>query len=86
MPDGVRAKPPTFHVLGTALNGPLPLAVRMGTSDAGAAHARLREAGVTLHNEEVLRMEGVPPMFFFSDLDGNGLVYLEESESTEKEA
>ena len=58
---------------------PLPLAVRMGTSNAEAAYARLREAGVALHNEEVLRMEGAPPMFFFSDPDGNGLVYLEET-------
>src|SRR3954454_14819384 len=39
-------------------DSPLPLAVRMGTSDAEAAHARLREAGAKLHNEEVLRMEG----------------------------
>ncbi len=63
-------------------DSPLPLAVRMGTSDAEAAHARLREAGVTLHNEEVLRMEGAPPMFYFSDPDGNGLVYLEETAGT----
>jgi catechol 2,3-dioxygenase-like lactoylglutathione lyase family enzyme len=58
----------------------LPLAVRMGTSDADAAHARIREAGVTLHNPEVIRMEGVPAMFLFADPDGNGLVYLEEEE------
>jgi catechol 2,3-dioxygenase-like lactoylglutathione lyase family enzyme len=58
----------------------LPLAVRMGTSDADAAHARIREAGVTLHNPEVIRMEGVPAMFLFEDPDGNGLVYLEEEE------
>jgi catechol 2,3-dioxygenase-like lactoylglutathione lyase family enzyme len=61
-------------------DGELPLAVRMGTSDADAAHARIREAGVTLHNPEVIRMEGVPAMFFFADPDGNGLVYLEEEE------
>ena len=59
-------------------DSPLPLAVRMGTTDAEAAHARVREAGVTLHNEEVLRWEGVPPMFAFADPDGNGLVYLED--------
>jgi hypothetical protein len=34
---------------------------------------------VTLHNDAVLRLDGLPPMFFFSDPDGNGLVYLEES-------
>jgi len=64
-------------------DSPLPIAVRMGTSDADAAHARLRAAGVTLHNEEVLRWEGVPPMFYFSDPDGNGLVYLEETAGPE---
>jgi catechol 2,3-dioxygenase-like lactoylglutathione lyase family enzyme len=56
----------------------LPLAVRMGTSDAAEMHARLRESQVTLHNDEVLRMDGMPPMFHFEDPDGNGLVYLEE--------
>lgn len=56
----------------------LPLAVRMGTSDAAAMHARLRASEATLHNDEVLLLEGMPPMFFFSDPDGNGLVYLEE--------
>ncbi len=58
-------------------DSPLPMAVRMGTSDADAAHATLREAGATLHNDEVLRWDGVPPMFHFSDPDGNGLVYLQ---------
>lgn len=57
----------------------LPLAVRMGTSDAEVAHAQLRQAGATLHNEEVLRWDSAPPMFFFADPDGNGLVYLEET-------
>ncbi len=56
----------------------IPVAVRLGTTDAAAAHARLREAGATLHNEELVQMEGVPPMFFFADPDGNGLVYLED--------
>jgi catechol 2,3-dioxygenase-like lactoylglutathione lyase family enzyme len=62
-------------------DSPLPMAVRMGTSDADAAYARLREAGATLHNDEVLHLEGSPPMFFFADPDGNGLVYLEEEAS-----
>ena len=57
----------------------IPIAVRLGTSDAKAAHDRIREAGVTLHNEELVMMEGVPPMFSFTDPDGNGLVYLEDS-------
>ncbi len=56
----------------------IPVAVRMGTTDAEAAYARLREAGAILHNDEIVRMAGVPPMFFFADPDGNGLVYLED--------
>ena len=67
-------------------DSPLPLAVRMGTSDAEVAYARLQEAGVALHKEEVLRMEGAPPMFYSSDPDGNGLVYLEETAPTEESA
>ena len=56
----------------------LPVALRLGTPDAQRAHETIREAGVTLHNEDLVRMEGVPPMFFFADPDGNGLVYLED--------
>jgi catechol 2,3-dioxygenase-like lactoylglutathione lyase family enzyme len=56
--------------------------LRLGTTDAEAAHARLREAGAQLHNEEVLRMQGSAPMFFFADPYGNGLVYIQEDEPT----
>ncbi len=56
----------------------IPVAVRLGTTDAGAAHARLRAAGATLYNDEVLHLDGAPPMFHFTDPDGNGLVYLQE--------
>ena len=56
----------------------IPVAVRLVTTDAAAAHAQLREAGATLHNDEVLHLEGAPPMFHFADPDGNGLVYLQE--------
>ncbi|MHA7655918.1 VOC family protein [Mycobacterium sp. ML4] len=56
----------------------IPIAVRLGTDDAETAHTRLRQAGATLHNADVLRMDGMPPMFHFADPDGNGLVYLEE--------
>ena len=56
----------------------IPMAVRMGTGDADATFGQLRRAEVDLHNEDVLHMEGAPPMFFFSDPDGNGLVYLQE--------
>ncbi len=79
----VEVVPPSSEV-GLVLlppDSPLPLAVRMGTSDAAAAHARLRGAGATLHNDEVLHLEGAPPMFFFADPDGNGLVLLEETGS-----
>lgn len=56
----------------------VPVAIRLGTSDADAAHATVRAAGSTVHNEEVLRMPGLPPMFHFSDPDGNSLVYLQD--------
>lgn len=61
----------------------IPLAVRLGTSDAQHAHDTLREAGVTLHNEELVRMDGIPAMFSFTDPDGNGLVYMEDDERSE---
>ena len=56
----------------------IPMAVRLGTTSAETAHARLREAGATLHNDEVVLLDGYSPMFFFADPDGNGLVYIEE--------
>ncbi len=58
----------------------IPVAVRLGTPDAAAAHAAIRAAGVTLHNDELVRMDGVPPMFSFTDPDGNGLVYLQDED------
>ncbi|MGB5951410.1 MAG: VOC family protein [Ornithinimicrobium sp.] len=59
-------------------DGQIPVAIRLGTTDAQRAHDKIRETGVTLHNDELVRMDGVPPMFSFSDPDGNGLVYLED--------
>ena len=56
----------------------IPLAVRMGTTDAAAAHRELRSAGATLHNEELIELPGSAPMFFFADPDGNGLVYIQD--------
>ncbi|WP_218027722.1 VOC family protein [Rhodococcus wratislaviensis] len=58
------------------------MAIRLGTSDAQQALDKVREAGVTLHNQELVRMEGVPAMFSFTDPDGNGLVYLEETDQS----
>jgi catechol 2,3-dioxygenase-like lactoylglutathione lyase family enzyme len=59
----------------------IPMAVRLGTTSAGTAHKRLREAGSKLHNDEVIQINGSVPMFFFADPDGNGLVYLEDEPS-----
>jgi len=59
----------------------IPMALRMGTSDADAAYGRLQRAEVRLHNDEVIQLAGSPRMFFFADPDGNGLVYLQESDS-----
>ena len=64
-------------------NSQIPVAIRLGTSDAQQAHDKVREAGVTLHNEELVRLEGVPAMFSFTDPDGNGLVYLEDTDDSE---
>lgn len=61
----------------------IPVAIRLGTSDAQQAQDKVRAAGVTLHNEELVEMEGVPPMFSFTDPDGNGLVYLEDPDQSE---
>lgn len=58
----------------------IPLAIRLGTSDAQHALDTVREAGVTLHNAELVRMDGVPAMFSFTDHDGNGLVYMQDDE------
>ncbi|MGV0812846.1 VOC family protein [Mycolicibacterium boenickei] len=61
----------------------IPIAIRMGTPDAQQAHDKIRAAGVTLHNRELVRMEGIPAMFSFTDPDGNGLVYLEDTDQSE---
>ena len=56
----------------------IPVAVRLGTSDAQEAYDRIAAAGVTLHNDAVLHLDGAPPMFAFTDPEGNELVYLED--------
>ncbi len=55
---------------------------RLGTIDAEAAYRRLRAAGTTLHDDDVLHLEGAPPMFSVADPDGNGLVHNQEPERT----
>lgn len=59
-------------------DSPIPVAVRLGTSDAEEAYARVRGSGVTLHDDAVLHLEGAPPMFAFTDPEGNELVYLQD--------
>ncbi|MDL4815042.1 VOC family protein [Actinomadura opuntiae] len=61
----------------------IPVAIRLGTSDAQQAHVKIGESGATLHNDEVVRMQGVPPMFSFADPDGNGLVYIEDADESQ---
>lgn len=58
----------------------IPVAIRLGTTDAQRAHDAVRAAAVPVHNDQVIRMEGVPAMFSFADPDGNGLVYLEDTD------
>jgi lactoylglutathione lyase len=49
--------------------------IRLATEDAAAAHMSLRSAGAEVG--ELLRWEGVPPMFALRDPDGNGLEVVE---------
>jgi catechol 2,3-dioxygenase-like lactoylglutathione lyase family enzyme len=51
--------------------------IRLISNDADTDHAALLAAGVDAG--EVLRWEGVPPMFAFRDQDGNGLEIVEEA-------
>ena len=65
----------------------IPIAVRLETPDAEAAHRRVSAAGAVLHNEHVLYLDGNPPMFHFSDPDGNEFVYLQSARApTEPDA
>ena len=53
--------------------------VSLTTADAAADHAALTEAGVDA-GEDLIRMgEGVPPMFAFTDPDGNAVRVVERS-------
>ena len=51
-------------------------ALRYATEDAGADHARFKELGCDV-DADVMRWEGVPPMFTLRDPDGNILVLVE---------
>ena len=50
--------------------------IRLAVKDAAAAHEALRSAGADVG--ELLLWEGGPPMFGFSDPDGNRLYLVEE--------
>jgi catechol 2,3-dioxygenase-like lactoylglutathione lyase family enzyme len=50
--------------------------VRLATTDTDADHATLRAHGVDA--DDILRWEGVPPMFVFRDQDDNELVIVEQ--------
>ena len=51
--------------------------IRLASPDAAAAHQRLSERGVDVG--ELLRWDGVPPMFAFHDPDGNGLEIIQQA-------
>jgi len=50
--------------------------IRFISPDADALQASMRASGVDA--DEVLRWDGVPPMFAFRDLDGNGMEIVEQ--------
>lgn len=84
VPPGVRmieVVPPGSAVALVLLppDSPIPVALRLGVDDADAAYAQLAAVdGVVHHNDQVLRWDGVPAMFHFSDPEGNSLVFLED--------
>lgn len=51
--------------------------IRFTVPDAEAEHAAMRERGVNVG--EVLRWDGVPPMYSFDDPDGNRFYIVEET-------
>jgi lactoylglutathione lyase len=51
--------------------------IRFTVPDAEAEHAAMRERGVNVG--DILRWEGVPPMYTFDDPDGNRFYIVEAS-------
>ena len=58
-------------------DGEIPIGVRLGTADVDGAHGVIRQHDPTVR-DEVLRLDFAPPMFEFTDPDGNVLVYLQD--------
>ncbi len=56
---------------------PVETGIHLTSADADADHATLRARGVDA--DDVLRWPGVPPMFTFRDIDGNGLEVVQQS-------
>ena len=58
-------------------NGGADTGIRFTAPDAAAEHAAMQARGVIVG--ELLRWDGVPPMFSFEDPDGNRFYIVEES-------
>jgi len=70
----------TSIALNAAEDGPAvgtDTGVRFTVPDAATEHAAMRQRGVDVG--ELLRWEGVPPMYTFDDPDGNRFYVVEES-------
>jgi len=70
----------TSIALNAAEDGPAvgtDTGVRFTVPDAATEHAAMRQRGVDVG--ELLRWEGVPPMYSFDDPDGNRFYVVEES-------
>jgi lactoylglutathione lyase len=52
--------------------------IRFAVPDAEAEHAAMRKRGVNVG--DVMRWDGVPPMYTFHDPDGNQFYIVEESQ------
>jgi lactoylglutathione lyase len=50
--------------------------IRFSVADAEAEHTAMRERGVTVG--DLMRLDGVPPMYTFDDPDGNRFYIVEE--------
>lgn len=82
----VEVAPPGSEVLVALVTreSGLPIGVRYWTDSADAAHASLLAVGVEPHSD-VLHLEGAPPMFAFSDPDGNTVIVLEGPPADEED-